>query len=170
MQRSKKVVFVAHCILNVNSKVKGIANYNSSIKELLNYFMENDYGIVQLPCPELLYSGLKRFGMSKEQYDNPCYRDLCQKLAKDIVNQMIIYQNEKYDVIGLYGIDGSPTCGINQSCRGYQGGCIEMDEVGSEYLSDEKGIFMEEIDKLIKEHHLEITYYAIKEANLEEVH
>lgn len=170
MKRSKKIVFVAHCILNANSKVKGIANYSSSLKELLNSFIENDYGIIQLPCPELLYSGLKRFSMTKEQYDNPHYHSLCQRLAQDIINQMITYQNEGYHIIGLYGIDGSPTCGINQSCRGYNGGCIESDNVGSEYITNEKGIFMETLDKLIIENNLDIPYYAIKEENLEEVY
>ena len=169
MKRSKKVVFVAHCILNVNSKVKSYANYESSLKTLIHSFLENDYGIVQLPCPELQFLGLKRWSMSKEQYDTFAYREFCRSMAKDVVNQMVIYKNEGYEIIALYGIDGSPTCGINNSCRGNEGGCIDESAIGLEYISDEKGIFMEEIDKLVSEFDIEINYLSINEENPEGV-
>ena len=58
--RSKKVVFVAHCLLNQNSISDGTAVYPAAFKDIINLFMDNDIGIVQLPCPELCCLGLDR--------------------------------------------------------------------------------------------------------------
>ncbi len=52
MRRSKKIVLISHCILNVNSKVEGLAQYENNSLELVKYLIENKFGIIQLPCPE----------------------------------------------------------------------------------------------------------------------
>lgn len=166
MNRSKKVVFVSHCLLNTNSKVKGLSTtYAGAFRPLIESFMTKDYGIVQLPCPELQYMGLKRWSMTKEQYDFPAFRSFCMKLAENSVAQMKMYQDEGYELCGIYGIDGSPTCGVAFSCKGFGGGCFEHYDSIEEYPLDEKGIFMESLEALIKEYDIRIQFYGINEAN-----
>ena len=58
--RSKKVVFLAHCLLNQNAISDGTAVYPSAFQGLIRFFLDNDVGIVQLPCPELCCLGLDR--------------------------------------------------------------------------------------------------------------
>jgi hypothetical protein len=50
--RSKKVIFVSHCILNENTRYLGGAFRKSAVKEILEVFQNQDIGIIQLPCPE----------------------------------------------------------------------------------------------------------------------
>ena len=50
--RSKKVVFVAHCFLNQNSISDGTAIYPAANKDVVDFFLNADIGIVQMPCPE----------------------------------------------------------------------------------------------------------------------
>ena len=58
--RSKKVVFLAHCLLNQNAISDGTAAYPAAFQELIRFFLDNEVGIVQLPCPELCCLGLDR--------------------------------------------------------------------------------------------------------------
>lgn len=52
MKREKKIVLIAHCILNVNAKVEGIATSKAGVTELITELMKQGYGIIQLPCVE----------------------------------------------------------------------------------------------------------------------
>lgn len=58
--RSKKVVFIAHCLLNQNSISDGTAVYPAAFKDVVGFFLDADVGIVQMPCPELCCLGLDR--------------------------------------------------------------------------------------------------------------
>ena len=165
MQRSKKIVFVSHCLLNANSKVIGLAKYSGVLPELVKNFIRKEYGIVQLPCPEFQYMGLKRWSMTKEQYDFLGYRNFCHHLAEDIVKQMLMYANEGYELCGLFGIDGSPTCGVKYSCFGLNGGCFELYKSFDEVSLNEQGVFMEELSKLIDDYQININFYSIDEAH-----
>ena len=47
-KRSKKVVFIAHCLLNQNSISDGTAVYPAAFKEVIDFFLNSDVGIVLL--------------------------------------------------------------------------------------------------------------------------
>jgi hypothetical protein len=50
--RSRRVIFVAHCLLNENTRYLGGACRGGAIREIVEPCLQNDVGIVQLPCPE----------------------------------------------------------------------------------------------------------------------
>lgn len=50
--RSKQVVFLSHCILNENTRYLGGACRGSCIREIVEQCLDNNWGIVQMPCPE----------------------------------------------------------------------------------------------------------------------
>ena len=58
--RSKKVIFIAHCILNQNSISDGTAVFPATFKDVIKILLDADIGIVQMPCPELCCLGLNR--------------------------------------------------------------------------------------------------------------
>ena len=58
--RSRRVIFLAHCLLNQNSISDGTAVYPAAFKDVLRLLMDNEIGVVQLPCPELCCLGLDR--------------------------------------------------------------------------------------------------------------
>lgn len=137
MERSKKVIFISHCILNQNTVVSPLARAKGPYRDIINIIMDYGIGIHQLPCPEFRHLGLKREPMTKEEYDTEEYRILCKKISKDIINVMKEYLNNGYQIVGLIGINSSPTCGIRK----------------------EKGILMEELLSLASE--LEINLKTI---------
>ena len=44
--RSRKVVFLAHCLLNQNAISDGTAVYPAAFRELVQFFLEHQVGIV----------------------------------------------------------------------------------------------------------------------------
>ena len=62
MKRDKTIIVTCHCILNCNSKVEGLSEFKGSI-DLAKSFMDKGMGIIQLPCPEMILYGIKRWGM-----------------------------------------------------------------------------------------------------------
>jgi len=52
-KRSGKIALIAHCILNQNSRASGLAERSSVITEILKFLVQNEIGVIQMPCPEL---------------------------------------------------------------------------------------------------------------------
>ncbi|GBF35608.1 hypothetical protein DCCM_4737 [Desulfocucumis palustris] len=84
--------------------------------------MEKQIGIIQLPCPEMVVYGIKRWGHVREQFDTLFFREKCQDIIKPITYQLLDYVKNGYKVIGIIGVDGSPSCGVNLTCSGDWGG------------------------------------------------
>lgn len=161
MDRSKKVIFMSHCILNQNTVVCPLARAKGGYREIIGKIMDEGIGIHQLPCPEYRYLGLKREPMSKEQYDTKEFRIYCKNIAKDMVNIVEEYLENDYDIMGLIGIQQSPTCSI----KGKQGILIEeildlvkkenvplkLIDVPEEYVDGkDNGEFIQELGNFLK--------------------
>ena len=110
MQRSKKIVLVAHCILNQNTVIDRKARAQGPVKSAVDWAVKEGYGIVQLPCPEFTFLGLNRPPMTYEQYNTPEYRAHCREILKPILQQIEEYVKNDYDISGLLGIQNSPSC------------------------------------------------------------
>lgn len=125
MHRAKKIIFVAHCVLNQNAVVCPLARAKGGYNTIIQAILGQEIGIVQLPCPELLHLGLGRKPRSKSAYDTKAFRSRCSIIAKEAVAQIVEYKHHGYEVYGIIGINESPTCS----------------------LKGEKGILMEHIEK-----------------------
>ena len=126
-KRSRKIVVVAHCILNQNSRVLGIAYYPGMINEIFDVLRKCEVGVIQMPCPELTYAGLLRLSQTKEQYDTPAFRRHCRQIASGVADQIEEYLKNDFRVSAVLGVDGSPTCGVDETSMG-----IFMEELQSE--------------------------------------
>ncbi|MEI8131104.1 MAG: CD3072 family TudS-related putative desulfidase [Leptolinea sp.] len=112
--RSKKLVFLSHCCLNQNARMRGLADYPGVVKPLLEYLIAQDVGIYQMACPEVAYFGTQRWGQVKEQFDTPMFRTHCQKLVDQILDQVEDYIHGGYTILAFIMMDGSPVCGMNR--------------------------------------------------------
>jgi|GEM_PF-302196 predicted secreted protein len=125
--RSKKVIIVAHCILNQNARIDTCASAPSAIPKIPEYLIQHEIGIIQWPCPELNFLGLGRQGQDYnvlngsyhhedvELYDQisvPEGRSYLKSVSANIAYQIKEYQRHGFRVLGILGILGSPTCGV----------------------------------------------------------
>ncbi|TCO69070.1 CD3072 family TudS-related putative desulfidase [Marinisporobacter balticus] len=146
MHRSKKVIIFSHCILNQNTVVNPLARAKGAYTSIVKKILDLDIGIHQLPCPEYLFLGLDRKPMGKEEYDSYEYRKVCRKIACMSIKIIKEYINKGYEIVGMVGINCSPTCSI----RG------------------ERGILMEELFKLLYEEKIDLRSFEIPANYIEE--
>ena len=128
--RSGKVVFVSHCILNENARYFGGAFRKAGVKEVLYDLSTRDIGIVQMVCPERrAWGGVQKQHIWKifntRQGMLYRYRKIIltifkfytifryRRMASDVIKEVVDYKDSGYEVLGLIGVDGSPSCGVD---------------------------------------------------------
>lgn len=113
-RRNRKIAFVAHCLLNQNAKVVGVASWPAMVSPVIDILSQANVGIVQMPCPEVEHLGVSRptGEDTKEQYDTPEYRACCRRLAEQIVYHAQQYVNAGCQIVCVLGVEGSPSCSV----------------------------------------------------------
>jgi len=162
-KRSGKIGIVVHCILNQNSRVLGLAERSSMITEIVEVFSRKKIGILQMPCPELTYAGVLRQPQTKDQYDTIMFRSHCRKITKEIVDQIQDYEKCGISIEIVIGVDGSPSCGVNETSKG--SACENMSK--SERVKG-SGILIEELRFALKERKISVPFYGIRYERLSE--
>ncbi len=160
MAGGRKIVVLAHCMLNQNTKPDRRARFAGAVQPVLDVLAEEGLGIFQLPCPEIGFAGPWRFSQVIQQYDTPRYRDHCRNLAVGTVDQLEhclrpMDEGEDYRV-AVVGVEGSPSCGITKvgrstAWRGFPG-AVAFD--GRYPVGDGMGIFMREFHREIERRQL----------------
>lgn len=156
------IVFVSHCILNAASKVvmyeeEDMAAEESLRRRFLGQALEKGVQIVQLPCPEFTLYGANRWGHTYNQFDNPFFIEHCRKILKPVIAQLKEYiQNKnKFNILGIVGIDGSPSCGADYTCFGDWGGNLSgrndlEEKINSVTLEKGNGVFFGVLKEMLK--------------------
>ena len=188
-KRCKRVVFLAHCILNENTRYLGGACRHSCVTEILDQCCEHHIGIIQMPCPEQLAWGgvLKRLLLMAYGVKGAylyCARNILipfillytnliyHRVAKQTTRQILDYLASGFTVIGIVGIDGSPTCGINKTLDFKKAfevlAYIRIDSVTTrvanrvvlECLKGGNGLFIRSLQKQLNKRKIELPLYA----------
>lgn len=131
-ERSGRVVFISHCLLNENTRYLGGAFRPGAVREVIEPYLEDGTGICQMPCPEQHAWGgvLKRltlpvYGIGSrpvyrlhrvlvplfEAYTRWRYRGL----ARTVVRQIADYRRSGFDVVAIVGVGASPSCGVHST-------------------------------------------------------
>jgi predicted secreted protein len=167
--RSKKVVIVAHCVLNQNARIDTCATTPAVFPKILEALVERQIGILQYPCPELGFLGMGRQGQdcaswdgsyhheSGEVYDQmtvPEGREYLRGLAENLVYQIKEYKKYGFKVLGVLGILASPTCGVG--LKYYKG------------LDEADGAFIEELKKAFDEAGLDLPILGLNDLEPDE--
>jgi len=129
-RRSKRIVLVAHCVLNQNAKIDCCAHHPGAIREVAECLVASGIGLLQMPCPELHCLGLDRQAdpaapatvasedtRVAQSMREPAAAARCGRLVDDVVYQVREYRKHGFDVVGIIGANGSPTCGVETNWR-----------------------------------------------------
>ena len=118
---------MSHCLLNQNTRYLGGAFRPGVVHEVVDPYLQDGTGICQMPCPEQLAWGgvLKRhlLRLYGRPWLGPVIRPLLpvltaytalryRLLARRVAGQIADYQRSGFEVVGVVGVDASPTCGV----------------------------------------------------------
>jgi len=163
--RAKKIAVVAHCYLNQNARVKPYASMCGAFRELIEPLLKNNFGIIQLPCPETTGCGLNRWEAVTEQYDTRAFRRHCRNILQPYIDQLHEHQKAGDKIYGVFGVPFSPCCGTqyNPSHKGWGGPLIGK---GAPQLEIAKGpaVFMQEMMAMCKEADVNIKFMDVSES------
>jgi predicted secreted protein len=128
-KRSRRVVFVSHCILNENVRYLGGAGRRGVIDEVVDEYQAAGVGMCQMPCPEQ-----RAWGGVAKRYVVPMYgskgtvryrlrrpltwlfvcrtRWVYARLARRVVRDIADYARSGFEVAGVVGVGASPSCGV----------------------------------------------------------
>jgi predicted secreted protein len=129
-ERSRRVAFVSHCLLNENTRYLGGAFRPGGIAELIGELSGQGVGICQMPCPEQhAWGGVlkRRMLLAYGARGTPLYwlrgpllrlfilytHLVYRRLARDITTQIADYHRSGFTVIGIIGVGASPSCGVH---------------------------------------------------------
>ena len=77
---SRRVAYVAHCLVNQNAKVSEFAKCAGVVAPLVERLRANGYEIQQLPCPEMSYLGVARWWQSRVSTTRPATGAIADRL------------------------------------------------------------------------------------------
>jgi predicted secreted protein len=112
--RSRKVIFVSHCMLNQNARITTAADFPAMFEPLFEWLKEHKIGIIQMPCPELMVLGLGRVSVRDGLETNEGHAHLHQ-IIDNVIYQIRQYQFQGFEVLGILGKQGSPSCGVTMT-------------------------------------------------------
>jgi len=188
-ERSKKVIFVAHCILNENTRWLGGAFRRGCIDEIVDQLQDRGIGIVQMKCPEQQAMG----GIVKTSEwrmlgakDSLLYKvkgvllplffwnvkRIYRRIAKEVVRGVEDYREHGFDVVGIVGCAGSPTCGVNITYDDMTGLIDFLANTDMEHLDREnlnktliglckkgKGLFIKALEEELQKKNLTVKFF-----------
>jgi predicted secreted protein len=156
-RRGRRVVFLAHCFLNANTRFPGGCAFEGATVPLIEALLETGVGIVQMPCAEFLCLGLEKplYGELSEEELRECFR----RLAAGVMDQVEAYLENGYEVAGIIGMNPSPSCGV-EITKG-KGTMLGLDRDTSEKAGP--GVFIEELQGLARDRGLEnLPFFGVR--------
>lgn len=169
----QKIIVVSHCFFNDAVKLKhqdmeAMAAERAAKRTFLLHALSEEYEMIQLPCPEFLLYGSHRWGHAVSQFDTPHFRMEARRMLEPIVMQLEEYAAypDRYEILGIVGIDGSPSCGVDYTYDGDWGGEFGNGDTLPAMLKslrrvNKPGIFMRILKEMLHEKHLSVGFYSI---------
>lgn len=148
-KRQRRVIFISHCWLNINTRFPQGAAFEGANTPLIKTLLDSGVGIIQMPCPEYEVLGLEKYDYGEIILEP--LRARFREVAQVVVKQIKDYLALGFEIVGILGMNPSPSCGVDET-KG-KGTMLGIDKDTSE--KQDSGIFIDELKKLLKENDLE---------------
>ena len=153
MNYSNKIIMVPGCLFCPRFQADYSEKNMEWIIKLREYISKCEVSIIQMPCPEASFpqfdKGLRRKPHGLKYYSELLgFQEHCKALAIEMVQLICNLQKSGCDVTTIIGVEHSPTCAVNYIYT-HQG------------MIHSKGIFFKEIDKLLEQKDMDISYIGV---------
>jgi len=153
MKRSRKCVFLSHCLLAQGVRAKGLVKRAPAIvKEVLYFCLENEINVIQMPCPELLCpaGGFERGPHGKSWYEQRGLREICSEIAREQADYAARLIRAGFEVLSIIGLEFSPACAPNYLNRGRR-------------IVKGKGIYIEELERELERQGISVRFIGVNQ-------
>lgn len=153
MSCNNKIIMVPGCMLCPRFQADCSEKNLEWAVKWREYISNCEAGVIQMPCPEASFPQFNK-GLGRKPHGLKYYSELlgflehCKKLATEIVQLICDLQKNGCDIIAIVGVEHSPTCAVNYIYT-HQG------------MIHCQGIFFKEIDNLLRQRGVDVTYIGI---------
>ena len=188
-ERGKKVIFLSHCLLNENTRYLGGAFRKAGVDELIDALQKEGIGMVQMKCPEQKTWGgvLKREMLMGYCIKGTWLRPFLnifmvffiwktkksfKKIAREVVSEIKDYMDSGFEVSGIVGIKGSPSCGVSAALDLKKSAqfAADMDiaTLNREYFNEncyknclvnKRGLFIDALQKELSANNIRVKFF-----------
>jgi predicted secreted protein len=188
-ERGKKVIFLSHCLLNENTRYLGGAFRKAGVDELIDELQKQGIGIIQMKCPEQKTWGgvLKREMLMGYGIDGTLLnvfrkpymvfflwktKRSFRKIAKEVISEIKDYIDSGFEVSGIVGIKGSPSCGVSAALdlkkSAEFAASLDIETLDKEYFNEncyktclinKSGIFFDELKQELSANNIEVKFF-----------
>ncbi len=149
--RSKRCVFLSHCLLAQVVRAEGLAKYYPGpMKPVVQFCLDNDINMMQMPCPEsnCMAGGLNRQPQGKKWYEEHGLRPVATGIAEGQVAYMKALVDAGMEIMAIIGVEFSPACGVTYLNKG-------------PVIYKASGIYVEELKNHMARHGLDIPMIGV---------
>jgi len=149
--RSKRCVFVSHCMLAQGIMAEGVVKkFPAMVKPVIQFCMDHDINMFQMPCPETLCAegGLGRPTHGKKWYEAHGLPETARVIAEGQVKYMRDLTAQGFEILAIIGVDFSPACAVSYLNRG-------RSTVPGE------GIYVEALKVVMEKHGLKVPFLGV---------
>lgn len=129
-RRSRRVVFVSHCLLDQNVRYLGGAESPGVVPSAIERYVREGVGLRQLPCPEeIAWGGVMKRLILRAYGARWVYRLRAivlplfllytriryWRVARRVAAEMADCERSGIEVVGVVGIGDSPSCGVDHT-------------------------------------------------------
>jgi predicted secreted protein/putative sterol carrier protein len=156
-KRQRRVIFISHCWLNINTRFPEGAAFEGANVPLIKTLLDSGLGLIQMPCPEYECLGLEKWNYGTVVGEE--LRAGFRASAERVIRQIKDYRALGYEIVGVLGMNPSPSCGVGVS-KG-KGTMLGTSRDTSEKA--ESGIFIEELTALMEQEAIrDIPVFAVR--------
>lgn len=145
--RSGRLVFLSHCMLNQNARIVHEGDFPAMFEPLIDYLKKKQVGLIQMPCIELYVLGLGRFDV-RVGMESPAGMKRLERLIDDQIFTMREYLFQGFEIVGILGKQGSPSCGVTRTW---------LDNL----QQDGQGVWIRELKKRLAMEKLDIPVHGV---------
>jgi len=188
-ERGGKVIFLSHCLLNENTRYLGGACRRAGVDEIIDELQKKEIGIIQMKCPEQKTWGgvLKREMLMGYCIKGTLLRPFLKafmilflwktkisfrKIAGEVVSEIRDYIDSGFEVCGIIGIKGSPSCGVSAALDLKKSAQFAADldfrTLSRDYfnencykkcIAERSGLFFEELKKKLSARSINVKFF-----------
>ena len=159
-KKPRYFVIISHCLLNPGTRVHLLGKSFGLCKKIVDYFLDKNISIIQLPCPEFTAMGYLRNPQGRQQYDNIFFRKHCRKELESYVDMICELKNNDNTPLCYIGVQSSPTCSIywgKHKTNKYKTESMNPDPNAKEG-EGVYGVMTSVLDEMLKEKGINIPY------------
>ena len=150
---NKSIAFVPGCMLCPCFQAVQNEKTMSWAQKIIPFFLENQIGLITMPCPEISFGGFLA-GSERKPHNILYYRrqpgfvEHCQLLARPVVQQITEFYQAKFRIAAVVGIENSPTCAASRMFLYGVGTCKQQ------------GIFLDAVSDGLAQHGISLVLPA----------